>query len=59
MNEKNRKIFTEFVEKVKALRAELKVIEDEKRSLSNQFAETLESLKKKVAFTLIKIKIIF
>lgn len=48
MNEKNRKLFSELVEKVKTLRAELKVIEDEKRGLSNQFAETLEALKKKV-----------
>lgn len=49
LSEKNRKLRAELIEKVKALRGELKVLEDERRSLSNQFNETLESLKKKNA----------
>ena len=48
LSEKNRKLRTELIEKVKGLRGELKTLEDERRSLSNQFSETLENLKKKV-----------
>lgn len=48
LSEKNRKLRTELIEKIKGLRAELKSIEDERRTLSNQFSETLENLKKKV-----------
>ena len=48
LSEKNRKLRAELIEKVKGLRGELKTLEDERRSLSNQFSETLENLKKKV-----------
>lgn len=48
LSEKNRKLRAELIEKVKSLRGELKTLEDERRSLSNQFSETLENLKKKV-----------
>lgn len=48
LSEKNKKLRSELIDKVKALRGELKVIEDERRTLSNQFSETLETLKKKV-----------
>lgn len=48
LSEKNKKLRSELIDKVKALRGELKVIEDERRALSNQFSETLETLKKKV-----------
>lgn len=48
LSEKNYKLRTELIEKVKVLRGELKSIEDERRVTSNQFSETLESLKKKV-----------
>jgi hypothetical protein len=48
LSEKNKKLRFEFIEKVKVLRGELKAIEDERRTLSNQFSETLETLKKKV-----------
>jgi hypothetical protein len=48
LSEKNKKLRFEFIDKVKVLRGELKAIEDERRTLSNQFSETLETLKKKV-----------
>lgn len=48
MSEKNRKLRSDLIEKVKTLRGELKAIDDERRILSNQFSETLETLKKKV-----------
>lgn len=48
LSEKNKKLRSELIEKVKTLRGELKAIEDERRTLSNQFSETLENLKKKV-----------
>jgi len=48
LSEKNKTLRFELIEKVKSLRGELKTIEDERRALSNQFSETLETLKKKV-----------
>lgn len=48
LSEKNRKLRSDLIEKVKTLRGELKAIDDERRTLSNQFSETLETLKKKV-----------
>lgn len=48
LSEKNRKLRSDLIEKVKTLRGEQKAIEDERRVLSNQFGETLENLKKKV-----------
>ena len=48
LSEKNKTLRFELIEKVKTLRGELKTIEDERRALSNQFSETLETLKKKV-----------
>lgn len=51
LSEKNKQLRFELIEKVKTLRGELKTIEDERRALSNQFSETLETLKKKVNMT--------
>lgn len=48
MSEKNKQLRFDLIDKVKALRGELKAIDDERRTLSNQFGETLEALKKKV-----------
>jgi hypothetical protein len=48
LSEKNKKLRLELIEKIKVLRGELKVIEDERRTLSNQFSETRKTLKKKV-----------
>ena len=51
MTEKNKQLRADLIEKVKAHRAQLKTLEDERRSLSSQFAETLDALKKKVLTT--------
>jgi uncharacterized protein YydD (DUF2326 family) len=48
LSEKNKKLRFDLIDKVKVLRGELKAIDDERRTLSNQFVETLEALKKKV-----------
>ncbi len=48
LSEKNKKLRFELIDQVKTLRGELKSIDDERRALSNQFGETLETLKKKV-----------
>jgi hypothetical protein len=48
LSEKNQKIRTDSIEKIKSLRTQLKTLEDDRRALSSQFAETLETLKKKV-----------
>ena len=48
LSEKNRKLRGDLIEKLKGLRSELKAFDDERRSLSNQFSEILENLKKKV-----------
>lgn len=50
LSEKNKTLRFELIEKVKTLCGELKAIEDERRTLSNQFTDTLETLKKKVDF---------
>jgi chromosome segregation ATPase len=49
LSEKNFKLRGELIEKVKTLRGEQKAFEEERRTLSAQFAETLETLKKKNA----------
>ena len=51
LSEKNKKLRGDLIEKIKGLRAELKTLDDERRTLSNQFSETLETLKKKVTTT--------
>lgn len=53
ISEKNMKLRSELIEKIKSLRGELKAIDDERRALSNQFSETLETLKKKVINTIV------
>ena len=54
LSEKNKKLRIELIDKVKTLRGELHSIEDERRALSTQFGETLESLKKKVSNNCLK-----
>lgn len=50
LSEKNYKLRSELIEKLKVLRSELKSFDDERRVISNQFSETLETLKKKVTY---------
>ncbi len=59
MSEKNKKLRADLIEKVKSLRGHLKTLEDDRRALSAQFAETLETLKKKVKGTSAYITLFF
>lgn len=49
LSEKNQKLRSELIEKVKGLRDQVKSLENDRRALSTQFSETLEALKKKVS----------
>ena len=59
LSEKNYKLRGELIEKLKVLRGELKGFDDERRVISNQFSETLETLKKKVITYIIIIIVLY